>query len=333
MSAQWPFAFVQAPMAGVSTVELAAAVLGAGGLGSLALGALDVAGARAAMARLRGQSDRPFAVNLFCHARPRRDAAREAAWLARLGPAFGRFGATPPAALDEGYASFRGHQAMLAALVEARPAVVSFHFGLPDAAQISALRTTGARLIASATSIDEGRAIVAAGLDAIVAQGWEAGGHRGRFDPEAGDDRLATLPLVAALKGLGLPVIAAGGIMDRADARAALAAGAAGVQCGTAFLLAPEAATSAPHRASLAGTQTMMTRAISGREARGMANLWRGIEGADAPDYPVAYAAGKALNAAALVAGESGFGAFWAGTGSARAVARPAAETIAAIRP
>lgn len=324
---------IQAPMAGVSTPELAAAVCAAGGLGSVALGALDVAGARRDIDRLRALSGEAFAVNLFCHGPARRDAAREAAWLGRLAPEFARFGAAPPPALGEIYPSFRGNRAMLELLIALRPAVISFHFGLPDAAQLAALRDCGALLLASATNLREGRAILEAGLDGIVAQGWQAGGHRGCFDPDAADERLDTLPLLRALAGLGLPLVAAGAIMSRAEARAALDAGAVAVQCGTAFLLAPEAATGAAHRRAMAAGETVMTRAISGRPARGLANLFTRIDGAGAPDYPVAYDAGKALNAAAMAAGEAGYGAFWAGTGAARAVARPAAETVAAISP
>lgn len=324
---------IQAPMAGVSTPALAAAVSEAGGLGSVALGALDVTGAQEAISRTRALTGRPFAVNLFCHRPAHRDHAREMAWLERLRPEFRRFDSTPPDHLTEIYQSFRTSPDMLNMLLEARPAAISFHFGLPEPAQLQALRATGATLLATATSEAEGRAIAKAGLDGIVAQGWQAGGHRGMFDPDAGDERLETLPLIRLLSGLGLPLIAAGGIMTRADAQEAIDAGAAAVQCGTAFLLAPEAATSAAHQAALASGRTIMTRAISGRPARGMENLFTAIDGTGAADYPVAYDAGKALNAAALAAGEAGFGAFWAGTGAAHAVARPAKETVAAISP
>lgn len=324
---------IQAPMAGVSTPALAAAVCEAGGLGFVALGALDATGARAAIEQTRALTGRPFGVNLFCHAPARRDHLREGRWLARLAPEFARHGATPPEALHEIYQSFRVNEAMLALLLDARPAFVSFHFGLPNPQQMAALRDTGARLLATATSEAEGQTILDAGLDGIVAQGWQAGGHRGIFDPEAPDERLETLPLLARLRPLGLPLIAAGGIMTREDARAATRAGAVAVQCGTAFLRAPEAANPAAHRDALSSGRTVMTRAISGRAARCVENLFTAIDGEEAPDYPVAYDAGKALNAAALAQGETGYGAFWAGTGAAQAVARPAAETVAAISP
>ena len=324
---------IQAPMAGISTPALAAAVSGAGGLGSLGLGAMTPAQAALAMAQTAALTPRPFAVNLFCHQPHAPDPAAERAWLDRLRPHFTRFSAQPPAALRDIYPSFIGNRAMLDAVIAARPAMVSFHFGLPDRAQIAALRDAGAVLAATATSVQEGRAIAAAGLDAIIAQGWQAGGHRGIFDPAARDERLSTPDLLAALLPVGLPVIAAGGIMDAAGSRAALDAGASAVQCGTAFLLAPEAATPPAHRAALAQGRTVMTAAISGRPARCCANLFTAIADRGTPGYPRTYDAGKALNTAALAAGETGYGAHWAGTGCARAIARPAAQTVAALAP
>ncbi|WP_112872887.1 NAD(P)H-dependent flavin oxidoreductase [Paracoccus endophyticus] len=325
----------QAPMAGTSTPALAAAVSNAGGLGNLGLGAMTAAQAAQAMADTAALTDRAWGVNLFCHRPPVRDSAREAAWLDRLAPHFARFGARPPATLREIYVSFPQDDAMLAAVVAARPRLVSVHFGLPRPDQIAALRATGAVLAATATSPAEARAIADAGLDAIVAQGWQAGGHRGIFDPdeaEEADERLDTLELVARLVPLGLPVIAAGGIMQASDSRAALAAGAVAVQCGTAFLRAPEAATPQAHRDALAAGKTVMTAAISGRPARCCVNDFTRIGGRGA-GYPMTYDAGKALNAAALAAGHGGYGPHWAGTGAAQAVARPAAETLAALRP
>lgn len=324
---------IQAPMAGTSTPALAAAVSGAGGLGSLGLGAMTPAQAAAAMAQTASLTPRPFGVNLFCHQPQAPDPVAEQAWIERLRPHFARFSAQPPAALRDIYPTFIGNRAMLDAVIAAGPAMVSFHFGLPEPWQIAALRDAGAVLAATATSVQEGRAIAAAGLDAIIAQGWQAGGHRGIFDPAGRDERLPTADLLAALLPIGLPVIAAGGIMDAADSRATLDAGASAVQCGTAFLLAPEAATPPGHRAALAQGRTVMTAAISGRPARCCANLFTAIPDRETPGYPMTYDAGKALNAAALAAGEAGYGAHWAGTGCARAIARPAAETVAALAP
>ncbi|WP_329609760.1 NAD(P)H-dependent flavin oxidoreductase [Paracoccus benzoatiresistens] len=324
---------VQAPMAGTSTPELAVAVCNAGGLGFVALGALDAQGAGRAIRAVRQGTGRTFGVNLFCHVPARRDARREAGWIDALRPVFHRFGAEPPDGLSEIYPSFRGNDDMLSVLLAERPDIVGCHFGLPAPDQIAALKAAGCKLWATATSVAEGRAIRQAGFDVIVAQGWEAGGHRGIFDPDGPDGRLDHAALVRALLPVGLPVVAAGAIMDRAAARAAMDAGAAAVQCGTAFLRAPEAATSAPHRAALSGGQTVMTRAISGRPARCLVNDFSGIDDAAAADYPLAYDIGKALNAAALARGHTGYGAFWAGTGAAVSVARPAAETVAAISP
>lgn len=322
---------VQAPMAGVSTPALAAAVSNAGGLGSLGLGAMDAAGAAAVIAQTRALTNRPFGVNLFCHAPHRHDPAREAAWLERLAPHFRALGAEPPKALRSLYTSLLLDTDMQDVLRQTRPAAISFHFGLPPQHVIDDLRSTGAVLLATATNRAEAETIRATGLDGIVAQGWQAGGHRGCFDPFAPDQRLTTLDLLAELRPIGLPLIAAGGIMSAADARAALDAGAALVQCGTAFLACPEASTTPAHRARLAqgDGETVMQKSISGRPARSLTNLFTELDAdvtlAELPDYPLPYDAGKALNAAGLAAGQAGYGAFWAGTGAAQVQARPAA--------
>lgn len=329
---------VQAPMAGTSTPALAAAVAEAGGLGSIAVGATDADGARTMIADLRARTARPFNVNAFVHAPPRRDAAREAAWLDALTPQFHAFGAEPPPRLDVIYRSLADDAAMLAALVEAAPAVVSFHFGLPPGPAIAALKAAGCLLLATATSLTEAEAARRAGIDALVAQGWEAGGHRGCFDPEAPDDRLGTLALTRLLVlRAGLPVIAAGGIMDGAGIRAALDLGAVAAQLGTAFIACPESSADAAHRAALTGpaaAHTVMTRAISGRPARCLANRFTAF-GKDSalmpPDYPLAYAAGKALNAAAKARGEGGFGPQWAGQGAPLSRPMPAGELVATL--
>lgn len=333
-----PCPLIQAPMAGVSTPALAAAVSEAGGLGSIAVGATDASGARAMIAATRERTARPFNVNLFVHATPRPDPAREAAWLGELAPLFAEFGAEPPPALRTIYRSFADDPAMLAMLLDTAPPVVSFHFGLPPADAIAALQARGTVLLATATSIAEARAIEAAGIDAIVAQGIEAGGHRGVFDPAAPDDALGTLALVRLLvRSTRLPVIAAGGIMDGAGIAAALDLGAAAAQLGTAFIACPESAANAGYRAALAGPgawHTRMTALISGRPARALPNRFTALEAtiaATPPDYPIAYDAGKALHAAALARGEHGFSAYWAGQGAPLARALPAAELVAAL--
>jgi len=330
---------VQAPMAGVSTPQLAAAVSNAGGLGSIGIGATDAAGAGEMIAAVRAQTDRPFNINVFVHAPARPDAAREAAWLAALAPLFRRYDAEPPAALTEIYRSFAIDRDMQRLLVETAPPVVSFHFGLPSAAVIGALKAAGCVLLSTATNLDEAVAARQAGVDGVVAQGFEAGGHRGVFDPAAPDDALGVLALTRLLvaKG-GLPVIAAGGIMDGAGIAAVLKLGAVAAQMGTAFIACPETSADPAFRAALfseAAHHTVMTTAISGRPARGLRNRfteWGRASDLAPPDYPITYDAGKALNAVAKAAGEGGFGAQWAGQGAPLARAMPAAALMARLR-
>ncbi len=329
---------IQAPMAGISTPELAAAVSNAGGLGSIGIGATDVGGARRMIEETRARTDRPFNVNLFTHAPAEANPAREQAWLDALRPLFERFGAQPPAALRTIYQSFVDDDAMLAMLKETAPPVVSFHFGLPSADRIAALRQAGCLLLATATNPAEARAIAVAGIDMVIAQGWEAGGHRGVFDPAAPDDQLGTMALTRLLVAQSaLPVVAAGGIMDGAGVRAALALGAAAAQLGTAFIACPESSADEAYRAALDGPgahHTVMTRVISGRPARCLANRfteWAASAPGEAPDYPIAYDAGKALNRAAKAAGEGGFGAQWSGQGAPLGRKMPAAELVALL--
>ncbi len=329
---------IQAPMAGVSTPAMAAAVSNAGALGSIAVGATDAAGARSMIEAVRAQTARPFNVNLFTHAPARSDPAREAAWLTALTPLFRSHGAEPPTTLREIYRSFVEDEEMLAVLVDLAPPVISFHFGLPDPIRIAALKQAGCLLLATATNMTEAQAAKEAGIDAIVAQGYEAGGHRGAFDPEAPDDQLGTFALTRLLAiQCGLPVIAAGGIMDGQGIRAALDLGAVAAQLGTAFIACPESSADQAYRAALASPaahHTIMTRAVSGRPARCLANrftAWGSETRPEAPAYPIAYDAGKALNAAAKAKGEGGFGAQWAGQGAPLARAMPAADLIALL--
>ena len=329
---------VQAPMAGVSTPAMAAAVSNAGGLGAIGLGATDVAGARAMIDAVRAATDKAFNVNLFVHRDPVPDAARETAWLAALAPQFAALKATPPKALTTIYRGFAGDDAMLALLVETAPPVVSFHFGLPEASRIRALKQAGCELWATATCRAEAQAAKAAGIDVLVAQGWEAGGHRGCFDPDARDDRLGTVALTRLLVArASLPVVAAGGIMDGRGIRAALDLGAVAAQLGTAFVLCPESLADAGYRAAMVGAaaeHTTMTRAISGRPARCLANRFTAWGEGDlpaVPSYPIAYDAGKALHAAARARGEFGYGAQWAGQGAPLARSMPAADLIALL--
>lgn len=327
---------VQAPMAGVSTPEMAAAVANAGALGSLGVGAASAEEARKMIAEFRARSQRSLNVNVFCHQPAKGNPALEAGWLELLRPHFERFGARPPRELREIYRSFLADDAMLAALLADKPRVVSFHFGLPAADRIAALRDAGIVLLASATNPAEARAAEKAGVQAIVAQGYEAGGHRGVFDPDADDDCLGTLALTRILvRQLRIPVIAAGGIMDGAGITAALRLGAQAAQLGTAFIACPESSADAAFREALASDSahhTVMTRAISGRPARCLRNrftaLGASVSARQIPEYPITYDAGKALHAAAKTAREFGYGAQWAGQGAPLARALPAAELV-----
>lgn len=326
---------IQAPMAGVGTPALAAAVSNAGALGSLGVGAMNADAARKAIRETRAATSKPFNVNVFAHAPATADARREAQWLDYLAPEFARFDAQPPSALREIYTSFLEDDAMLEMLLEERPAVVSFHFGLPPASKIAALRNAGIALLATATNLDEASQIAAAGIDAIVAQGAEAGGHQGKFEPSAHDEPFGTLALTRMIaRESGLPVIAAGGIMDGAGIAGALALGAQAAQLGTAFVLSTESGADAAYRAAFVdpASCSALTVAISGRQARGIDNRFFDL-GRDPlspvfPDYPIAYDAAKALHAAAKARGNSSYAAHWAGQAFRLARAMPAAELV-----
>lgn len=330
---------IQAPMAGVATPELAAAVSNAGALGSLGIGPSSVEQARGMIEQTRSRTSGPVNINVFCHTPEQPDAAREAAWLKHLQPLFADLGAPPPAALTTGYPSFIENPAMLQLLLEQRPAVVSFHFGLPPADWIQSLRDAGICLLATATNLQEAMQIEQAGLDGIIAQGIEAGGHRGMFDPHAADEQWSTAILVRQLvKSCTLPVIAAGGIMDGQGIRAMLELGAAAAQLGTAFILCPESSANPGYRQILKSARaqhTRMTAGISGRPARGMLNrLIQHVETAGSPlpaGYPMTYDAAKQLNAAASQQGNHEFAAHWAGMGAPLARELPAAELVAEL--
>ncbi|MEQ8857401.1 MAG: nitronate monooxygenase [Pseudomonadales bacterium] len=327
---------VQAPMAGVSTPGLAAAVIKAGGLGSIAVGAMNAAAADSAISNARRAAAGPLNVNVFVHPAPRRDRAREAAWLRRLEPWFGEFDAEPPAVLEEIYRPLDDDPDLLAVLLDHAPAVVSLHFGLPDAATLRALKGAGCRLLATATSVAEAVQLEAAGIDAVIAQGFEAGGHRGAFGsgPDEGLSTFALLP--AIVHAVDVPVLAAGGLSDGAGIAYALELGAAGVQLGTVFVDCPESAAADAYRQALRNPdrRTAMTSVFSGRPARGLVNRFvreLGEHDAEAPDYPLAYDAAKRLAAAAGAAGSSEFAAMWAGEGRTRPNPMPAGALLRAL--
>jgi len=330
LGTEWPI--IQAPMAGVQLAAMTVAVSNAGGLGSLPCALLDPAGMRRELAAIRAQTTRPFNVNFFCHAQPAFDADREAAWRAALAPYHAQFGIDPASlATNPGRASFNAEAAGV--LEEFRPPVVSFHFGLPAADLLARVRATGARILSSATTVEEALWLEAQGVDAVIAQGLEAGGHRGMFlteDLATQAGTFALLPQVA--RAVKVPVIAAGGIADARGVAAALALGAAGVQVGTAYLLCHEALTSPLHRAALRGDGarlTALTNLFTGRPSRGIVNrLIRelGPMHPAAPRFPLATGAIAPLRAAAEKAGSGDFSPLWSGQNNSGCREVPAAE-------
>jgi nitronate monooxygenase len=323
---------VQAPMAGVQGSALAIAVSNAGGLGSLPCAMLDAAAIGRELSAIAAQTRRPVNVNFFCHAPPTPDAARESAWRAKLAPYYAEHG-VDPASVPSGPGRLP-FDAQAAELLEAfLPKVVSFHFGLPSEDLLRRVRAWGAKVLSSATTVDEARWLEAHGVDAVIAQGLEAGGHRGVFLTEDLTTQLGTFALVPqVVKAVRVPVIAAGGIADAQGVAAALALGAAGVQVGTSYLLCPEATTSALHRAALqsgAARHTVLTNVFTGRPARGIVNrVVRELRplSADAPPFPLAAAAMLPLRAAAERAGSDGFSPLWSGENASGCREVPAAQ-------
>jgi len=323
---------LQAPMAGSQDHRLAAAVSQAGGLGALPAALLAPEALDAELAALKALTDQPFNVNFFAHTPPAPDAAKEQHWRGLLAPFYAEFG-VDPASIPDG----PGRQPFSAAMAEVierhRPAVVSFHFGLPAPELLERVRATGARILSSATTVEEGLWLQERGVDAVIAQGLEAGGHRGHFLSMDLGRQLGTFALVPQLvDALRVPVIAAGGIADARGVRAALALGAQGVQVGTAYLLCPEARTSALHRAALgseAARHTELTTLFSGRPARGIVNRLIQTLG-PRPDgispFPLAGNAIGPLRAAAERQGSDACSPLWSGQHVGNREALPAAE-------
>ena len=328
---------IQAPMAGVQGAALALAVCKAGGLGSLPCAMLTIEAMRKELATLRAGTDRPYNVNFFTHTPPASDERREAAWRAALAPYYREYGIDAqniPA--GPGRAPFTAEAAE--ALEEFKPAVVSFHFGLPSPALLERVRGWGAKIIASATTVDEALWLESRGVDAVIAQGVEAGGHRGIFL----NDDLSTQPGTFALlpqvvRAVKVPVIAAGGIADAKGVAAAMALGASAVQAGTAYLLCPEATTSAVHRAALkseAARNTALTNLFTGRPARGIVNRVMRELGAmnpAAPAFPLATSAIAPLRAKAEAQGKGDFSPLWSGQNATGCREVPAAEITRAL--
>jgi nitronate monooxygenase len=334
---RWPI--VQAPMAGVQGSRLAAAVFQAGGLGSLPAAMLTPDALRTELTQLRDDGVTTYNLNFFCHAAREADPAQHAAWCAALAPTAKRMGVPMADVLSARGASREPFGAAALACVEDfKPRVVSFHFGLPSAPLLTRVKATGAQVWSSATTVDEALWLQAHGCDVIIAQGWEAGGHRGMFLSDDLSQQLSTMALLPmVVDAVKLPVVAAGGIADARGVAAAMALGASGVQVGTAFLLAPEATTSAVHRAALQSPQavhTALTNVYTGRPARGIVNgLMRdlGCLNADAPDFPHAGAAVSVLRARAEAQGQGDCSPLWSGQAGCRLGAQTAAQTLAAL--
>lgn len=323
---------IQAPMASVQDHALAAAVSNAGGLGSLPCAMLTVEGMRRELQALKAKTARPFNVNFFCHASPVPSIEREERWRAALAPYYREFGIDPDTIPPGPGREAFGEEAA-EALGEFRPAVVSFHFGIPSPALLQKVRSLGAKILSSATTVEEARWLEAQGVDAIIAQGLEAGGHRGMFQTEDLTTQAGTFALVPqVVRAVRVPVIAAGGIADRKGVAAAMALGAAGVQIGTAFLLSREATTSAVHRVALkseAARHTALTNLFTGRPARGIVNrIMRELGPINdaVPAFPLATSAIAPLRARAEARGSGDFSPLWCGQNASGCAELPAAE-------
>jgi len=316
---------VQAPMAGAGGVALAVAAMRGGAIGSLPCAVLTPEQVRGQVAEVRAQAEGPLNLNFFCHTLPE-PPPDESAWREVLAPYYAREGVTA----GEAPPLRRPFDAAACVLVETvRPQIVSFHFGLPEPALLDRVRATGAQVFGNATTVAELAWLVERGCDAIIAQGAEAGGHAGWFL-----DRHLPTPLADLLAtSIGVPVIAAGGIVDAAGVAGALAAGASAVQIGTAYLATPESLASAPHRALLgtdAASDAAFTNLLSGREARGIRNrLMRDLGPISpvAPAFPYASNALAPLRKAAEADGRGDYSPLWAGSGATR-VRRMGAEQL-----
>lgn len=328
---------LQAPMAGVQGSALAAAVSATGALGALPCAMLGPDAMADELALIRQRTARPVNVNFFCHAPPEPDDDRQARWHAALAPYYAEFGLDiDSVAAGPGRRPF-DHEAC-DALEAFRPAVVSFHFGLPAPALLERVKAWGAVVLSSATTVEEALWLEARGVDAVIAQGLEAGGHRGMFLSDELTTQVGTFALLPQIvAAVEVPVIAAGGIANPRGVTAALALGASAVQVGTAFLCCPEATTSALHRQALqsdAARHTALTNLYSGRPARGIVTrLMRelGPISAAVPAFPLATAAIAPLRAAAEAQGSSDFSPLWAGQNASACREVPAAEVVQAL--
>jgi nitronate monooxygenase len=323
---------IQAPMAGANSSDMVVAVSEAGGLGSLPCALLSKEQIRSELAIIRERTSRPINLNFFCHRPPRIDAVRETAWRQRLEIYFRELGLDPNASIPSpNRTPFDSVGCDL--VVEFKPEVVSFHFGLPDKKLVARVRATGAKIVSSATSVDEARWLESEGCDAIVAQGYEAGGHQGMFLTENISTQVGTMALVPqVVDSVKVPVIAAGGIADGRGIGAAFILGAAAVQLGTAYLLCPEATISPIHRKALRevnDNQTALTNVFTGRPARSIVNrLVREVGPVSdlAPEFPLAAGALAPLRSKAEATGSGDFSPSWSGQTAHLARELPAGE-------
>lgn len=308
-----------APMAGVSTPKLAAEVSNAGGLGSLGLGATSIDLARKQILETKELTQHAFQVNFFCHQSISAQHEDNQQWIEYIQPQFKKLGATVPQQLDCIYPSFLDNDDFLNLVLETKPKAVSFHFGIPHPHQIKALKDANIITMVSATNLAEAKAIEAAGIDIVIAQGIEAGGHRGIFN-QSFDSGIQTTHLIQLLSAnINLPIVAAGGIMNGFQAQYVINHGAAAVQLGTAFVQCPSSNANDAYREALFNRPiTQITASISGRPARGILNTW--ATDIDLPNrpavapYPYAYDLAKQLHSAASKQGQQNFAAFWAGS-------------------
>lgn len=328
---------IQAPMAGVQGHALAAAVCNAGGLGSIPAAMLSQEALEKELSQLTALTDKPYNVNFFCHTTPEPDPAREALWQQTLQPYCNELGLSLAGiAPGPGRAPFSEQAADVVEVF--KPAVMSFHFGLPPKTLLARVKSWGSRVLASATTVDEALWLQAHGADAIIAQGLEAGGHRGIFLNGDLSTQMGTMALLPQIvQAVRVPVIAAGGIADAAGVAAAMALGASAVQIGTAYMCCPEATTSALHRAALQSPQarhTALTTLFTGRPARGIVNrLMRelGPLNPAAPAFPLATAAIAPLRAKAESVGNADFSPLWSGQNASQCGNLPAAELTRAL--
>ena len=311
---------IQAPMAGANGSAMAIAANEAGGLGSLPCAMLDAAKVRAELGVIRQRTAQPINVNFFCHTPPQPDAEREATWRATLANYYTELGLD--ATKDSASAVVRTpfNNTMCEIVEEFKPGVVSFHFGLPESGLLERVKAAGCLVISSATTVQEARWLEQHGCDAIIAQGYEAGGHRGMFLSDQIATQVGTFALVPqVVDAVSVPVIAAGGIADGRGIAAAFALGAAGAQIGTAYLFTPESLISPLHRAALHSArddQTALTNIFSGRPARGLMNRIMhdiGPMADTAPAFPTAGHALAPLKAKAEASGASDFSSLWSG--------------------